>query len=102
MEKVKVNVRKEKNWAGNEYLLYEAEGIGKVVELDYPIKELGRKQPRVYCLDKERNVFVCGDYVQFSSVPQALVGAETACKGYLLNRGYEVSEIVYPRTIKMR
>ena len=99
MEKVIINVTKEKNWAGNEYLLYsDSESGKKIAELDYP-NEL-KKLPRVYCLANPD--ILENDYVSFSSVTQALVGAETVVKGYFLDRDKIVEKFNYPKTIKMR
>lgn len=96
MKTIIVTITKEKNWAGNEYLIYSTEEHGKIVELDYPTEN--RKLPRVYCVaDKE----CTPDYIGFSSVTMALVGAEAVTTGYLLDRGYECT-FKYPRTIKMR
>lgn len=96
METIKVKITKEKNWAGEEFLIYSTEKYGKIAELDYPTEN--RKLPRVYCVaDKEYTP----DYISFSSVTMALVGAETVTRGYLLDRGYECT-FNYPRTIKMR
>ena len=97
MKTIKVKVSKGKNWAGNEYLVYSTEKHGKIAELDYAdsLHEL----PRVYCVADNNTLTT--DYVSFSSVTQALVGAETVCTGWLLDRGY-FAEYVYPKTIRMR
>ena len=94
MERIKVTVKEEINWAGNRYLIYSTEEHGKIAELDYPHD--GRNA-RVYALNISDS-----DYVSFSSVPSAMVGAETAVKGYLLDRGIYVVEFKYPRTIRIR
>lgn len=96
METIKVNITKEKNWAGNEYLIYSTEKHGNITELDYPTES--RILPCVYCVaDKNYTP----NAISFSSVTMALVGAETVTKGYLLDRGY-VCTFNYPQTIKMR
>lgn len=99
METKIINVTKEKNWDGNEYLLYSDSESGKnIAELDYPNKL--KKLPRVYCLANPD--MLENDYVSFSSVTQALVGAETVVNGYFLDRGYSFTKFNYPKTIKMR
>lgn len=97
METIKVKISKEKNWAGNEYLIYSTEKHGKIAELDYANSH--HKLPRVYCVADNNTLTT--DYVSFSSVTQALVGAEAVCTGWLLDRGYH-AEYVYPKTIKMK
>jgi len=95
MDTIKVKVEKCKNWAGNEYLIYSCEEFGKIAELDYPNDR--SKRHRVYCL---KDSYI-DSYVPFSSMTQALVGAETVVNGYLLDRGcYATYD--YPRTIKMK
>jgi hypothetical protein len=106
MKTITVKISKEKNWAGNEYLIYSSEQHGKLAEVDYPIKsDPYRKRPRVYGTE-ENPVIIEGangcNFVEFSGVPQALVGAETLCKGILHGRGYETVVFDYPRTIKMK
>lgn len=94
MKPVKVTVKENTNWAGNRYLIYSTEEHGKIAELDYPHD--GRNA-RVYALNISEN-----DYISFSSVPSAMVGAETAVKGYLLDRGIYGVEFNYPKIIRIR
>ena len=94
-----VIVKQEENWAGNKYLTYSTKEHGKIAELDYP--DDYHKNPRVYALnigDEE----ISRNYVCFSSIPMAMVGAETAVKGYLMDRGILGVSFLYPKTIKMR
>ena len=95
METIVVKVTKEKNWAGAEYLIYSADNYGKIAEVDYATKN--RKLPRVYSLVKD----VVDDYICFSSIPSALVGAETICRGYFLDRGLYAT-FNYPKTIRVK
>lgn len=94
METKIITVAKEKNWAGNDYLLYK-DGEKIIAELDYPDKY--HKLPRIYCSNVDE-----GGYVSLSSIPQALVAAETVCKGYMYDRQYFDVQFKYPKTIKMK
>ena len=97
-----VIVKQEENWAGNKYLTYSTKELGKIAELDYP--DDYHKNPRVYALNIADNNFddASQRYITFSSVPMAMVGAETAVKGYLMDRGILGVSFLYPKTIKMR
>ena len=95
MDTIKIKVEKCKNWAGNEYLLYSCEKFGKIAELDYP-----NDRSKHHCVYSLKEGYV-DRYVPFSSMTQALVGAETLVGGYLLDMGYYAT-YDYPRTIKMK
>lgn len=97
-----VIVKQERNWAGSTYLTYSTKENGKIAELDYPDNH--HKLPRVYAMNIGDNGFEASipKYVSFSSVPMAMVGAETAVKGYLMDRGILGVSFLYPKTIKMK
>ena len=97
-----VIVKQEENWAGNKYLTYSTKEHGKIAELDYP--DDYHPKPRVYALNIEDRDFddAAQRYISFSSVPMAMVGAETAVKGFLYYRGILAVSFLYPKTVKMR
>lgn len=95
MDKIVVKVTKEKNWAGNEYLIYSTEEHGKIAELDYPNKH--HKTYGVWQLKAE-----IPERIGMSCLSSGLVGAETVTKGYFLDRGYNWVEFNYPKTIKTK
>lgn len=96
MKKIVVKITKEKNWAGNEYLIYSTEEHGKIAELDYPNNYT--KQYRVWALNVESN----DGSIPLSSFSSGIIGAETVAKGYLYDRGYDAVEFDYPKTIKTK
>lgn len=89
MKPIKVEVRLKKNWAGQKYALFFTKEYN-LAELDYPSKE--RKETRVYSMNAK-------EYITFSSLPQGIIGAETASKTFLLDKGYYVSEFAYPQEL---
>lgn len=88
MKRINVTVTLNKNWRGDKYALFSTEEHGDIVELDYPNEE--HAKPRVFNLKADN------DYVTFSSLPQGIIGAETAVKTSLLDLGFYVNKIVYP------
>ena len=98
METIKIDIEYRENWAGNRYLLYSCEKFGKIAEVDYPTHI--SKLPRVYCLADKK--MLDGRYITLSNIPQALVGAETVCQGYLYDMGYYNMTFNYPKTLKMQ
>lgn len=94
--KITVTVTKEKNWAGNEYLLYSTKEHGKIAELDYPNNY--HKNFSVWAL----NINSTDGSIGMSCFSAGLVGAETVAKGYLLDRGYDMVDFKYPKTIKTK
>jgi len=97
-----VIVKQEENWAGNKYLTYSTKEHGKIAELDYP--DDYHKLPRVYAMNANDGSFDGASlrYITFSSVVMAMVGAETAVKGFLYDKGILAVSFLYPKTIKMR
>ena len=97
-----VIVKQEENWAGNKYLTYSTKSEGKIAELDFP--DDYHKNPRVYALNIYDTNFdeASQRYVSFSTIPMAMVGAETAVRGYLMDKGILGISFLYPKTIKMR
>ena len=93
METIKVIVKLEKNWAGNQYLTYSTEKHGMIAELDYPAED--RKNPRVYA----KNAPEPG-YISFSCMRAGFVGAETACQLFLLDNGNYRPVYQYPEGYK--
>lgn len=95
MKPITVTVEVKQNWAIEPYAMFSTKEHGNIVELDWP--SAGRPTPRVYPLKQNE---IDGDatrYIAFSSVPQGIIGAETATKTYLMGLGYYVSKIVYPK-----
>lgn len=94
-----VIVKQEENWAGNKYLTYSTKEDGKIAELDYPDEY--HQRPRVFALNiREENEMP--QSVSFSSIPMAMVGAETVVKGFLYDKGILAVSFLYPKTVKMR
>ncbi len=91
MKPIKVQVEVKENWAKQRYALFFTEDFN-LAELDFPTAE--RKQARVYRMDMPNK------YVTLSSLPQGIIGAETACKTLLLDKGYYVTEFLYPAELK--
>lgn len=91
---VQVKVEINKNWAGEKYAIFSTEKHGAIAELDWP-SERGRA--RVYPLKQNEIDGDATNYITFSSVPQGIIGAETATKTYLMGLGYYVNKIVYPK-----
>lgn len=99
MKPIKVTAEVKKNWAGNPYIMFSTSEHGYIVELDYPIGEY--KKARVYPLKDNEANHTLTNYITFSSMPQGIIGAETACKAYLYGNGYYVTEFVYPAELKV-
>ena len=97
MKPIKVNVKVEvnKNWANEKYAIFSTEEHGAIAELDWPAGE--RAKPRVYPLKQNEADGDATNYITLSSVPQAIIGAETATKTYLMGLGFYVNKIVYPK-----
>lgn len=91
MKPTKVQVEIKENWAKQRYALFYTRDYN-LAELDYPTED--RTQARVYPMSSPR------DYVPFSSLPLGIIGAETACKCFLLDKGYYVTEFLYPDELK--
>ena len=97
-----VIVKQEENWAGNKYLTYSTNTDGKIAELDYPDEY--HSMPRVYALNigNDDDDKTLPKPISFSSVPMAMVGAETVVKGFLYDKGILAVSFLYPKTVKMR
>lgn len=98
MKPIKVIVKIEQNWASNPYAMYSTREHGNIVELDYPIK--GHTEARVYPLKDNEAEHTPTNHVTLSSLPQGIIGAETACKAYLYGKGYYVTDFLYPEELK--
>ena len=90
MKPIKVQVELKENWAKQRYALFFTKDFN-LAELDFPTGE--RKQARVYAMN------VPDKYVTFSSLPQGIIGAETASKTILLDKGYYVTKFEYPQEL---
>lgn len=91
MKPIKVQVELKENWAKQRYALFFTKDFN-LAELDFPTGE--RKQARVYRMDMPNK------YVTLSSLPQGIIGAETACKTLLFDKGYYVTDFLYPEELK--
>lgn len=98
MKRIKVIIKIEQNWAAGIYAMYSTREHGNIVELDYPIR--GRNEVRVYPLKDNEANHTPTNHVTLSSLPQGIIGAETACKAYLYNQGYYVTDFIYPDELK--
>lgn len=91
MKPIQVQVEIKENWAKQRYALFYTREFN-LAELDWPAE--GRKEARVYPMSEP------GKYVQFSCLPQGVIGAETACKAILFDKGYYVTKFLYPDELK--
>lgn len=98
MKPIKVAVDVKQNWASSPYAMYSTREHGDIVELDYPIK--GRNEVKVYPLKDNEAEHTPTNHVTLSSLPQGIIGAETACKSYLYGKGYYVTDFLYPAELK--
>ena len=90
MKPIKVQVEIKENWAKQRYALFYTKDFN-LAELDYPTE--GRKEARVYAMN------VPDKYVTFSSLPQGIIGAETASRIILYEKGYYVTKFEYPQEL---
>ena len=87
--KATVKVEIKENWARQKYALFYTDEYN-IAELDYPTDgELAKVFPMY------DNRYVC-----FSSLPQGIIGAETAVRAFLFGKGYTEVEIKYPTELK--
>ena len=98
MKPIKVKTEIKKNWASDPYVMFSTEKHGDIVELDYPAE--GRDDVRVYPLKVNEAEKDHTNHVTFSSLPQGIIGAETACKAWLYGEGYYVEKFVYPTDLE--
>ena len=91
MKPIKVQVEIKENWAKQGYALFYTKDFN-LAELDYPTE--GRKEARVYLMSE-----LGKKYVTFSSLPQGIIGAETASKTILYDKGYYVTKFEYPQEL---
>ena len=98
MKPIKVIVKIEQNWASNPYAMYSTREHGNIVELDYPIK--GHTEARVYPLKDNEAEHTPTNHITLSSLPQGIIASEVACKAYLFNKGYYVTDFLYPAELK--
>ena len=89
MKPIVVKVEVKQNWAKQKYALYYTKDYN-LAELDYPSAE--RTQTRVYPMNADK-------YITFSSLPQGIIGAETASKTILFDKGYYVTKFDYPQEL---
>ena len=89
MKPIRVQVEIKENWAKQRYALFYTKDFN-LAELDYPT---GGREARVYAMN------VPDKYVTFSSLPQGIIGAETASKAILLDKGYYVTKFEYPQEL---
>lgn len=94
METIVVKVTKEKNWAGNDYLLFNGDKYGVIAEVDYPTKY--RIEPRVYFLKNDN------DFSIEKSIFSAMTKATDFCEKFLAEKGFTDIKFVYPKTIKVK
>ena len=91
MKPIKVQVEIKENWAKQRYALFYTKDFN-LVELDYPSGD--RKEARVYHMSE-----LGKKYVTFSSLPQGIIGAETASRIILYEKGYYVTKFEYPQEL---
>lgn len=99
MKPIKVQVKTEinTNWANEKYALFSTEKHGTIAELDFP---KGDRGVRVYPVKQNEINKDYTNYVEFSSIPQGIAGAEKATKDYLFGKGYYVTKFIYSEEFK--
>ena len=95
MKPIRVQVEIKENWANEKYAIFSTDVFGAIAELDWPAGE--RTKPRVYPLKENALNGTPTNYITLSSVPQGIIGAETATKTFLMGFGYYVNKFVYPK-----
>lgn len=98
MKPIKVTVEIKRNWASNPYAMYSTREHGNIAELDYPIE--GHNEAKVYPLKDNEVEHTPTNHITLSSLSQGIIGAETACKAYLFDKGYYVTDFLYPAELK--
>ena len=92
MRTIEVNVTVKRNWRGDKYALFSAEGYDDIAELDYPCEEHGT---RVFFLKDDE----C-DYVPLSAPQFGIIAAETCVKSFLMGKGHFNVEFNYPAEMR--